>query len=118
MTEAALAANRANAQKAGRPPGKEKIELRDRIRARETDIVEHLFHLAFHAQSETAQVGSLRELLDRGWGPGVDGLGPVMLQVCTGVATPDQWAIGMSRWRSLGRILPMRLRTSKPQLRY
>src|SRR2546430_14175576 len=97
MTPRALTANRANGTKGGRPSGREKIELRDRIRARETDIVEHLFHLAFHAQSETAQVGSLRELLDRGWGrpfqpvTGADGLGPVVLQVCTGVATPEQW---------------------------
>jgi hypothetical protein len=97
MTPGALTANRANGSKSGRPSGPEKIELRDRIRARETDIVERLFHLAFHAQSEKAQVGSLRELLDRGWGrsfqpvTGADGLGPVMLQFCTGVATPDQW---------------------------
>jgi hypothetical protein len=64
---------------------------------REEDIVTHLFDLAFHASSEQAQVGSLRELLDRGWGrpfqpvTGADGLGPVVLQVCTGVATPEQW---------------------------
>jgi hypothetical protein len=51
MTPGALTANRANGTKGGRPSGREKIELRDRIRARETDIVEHLFHLAFHAQS-------------------------------------------------------------------
>jgi hypothetical protein len=45
LTEARLAANRANAKKAGRPPGAmntEKIALRDRIRLREKEIVDHM----------------------------------------------------------------------------
>ena len=71
LTEARLAANRANAKKAGRPPGAmntEKIALRDRIRLREKEIVDHMFYLAFHGESEAVQLGALHGLFDRGWG--------------------------------------------------
>ena len=100
MTPAALAANRAYAQKAGRAPGttdKATVELRDAIRAEQPRLVEELFRIIFHSPTDTARVAGLREAFDRGWGrpfqpvTGADGLGPVVLQVCTGVATPEQW---------------------------
>jgi hypothetical protein len=100
MTPAALAANRANAQKGGHPPGpvdKGKADLRDAIRAEQPRLVEELFRIIFHSPTDTARVAGLREAFDRGWGrpfqpvTGADGLGPVVLQVCTGVATPEQW---------------------------
>jgi hypothetical protein len=95
LTEARLAANRANAKKAGRPPGAmntEKIALRDRIRLREKEIVDHMFYLACHGESEAVQLGALHGLFDRGWGRPVqphdgDGQGG---PVNTGVPEPDQ----------------------------
>lgn len=99
LSESALAANRANAAKGGRPAGKmnaEKIALRDRIRAREEEIVSHMFHLAFHGESESVQLGALHGLFDRGWGRPVqphdgDGEGgPITFLVNTGVPEPDQ----------------------------
>ena len=98
MTEKALAANRANGPKGVRPPGKmntEKIALRDRIRLREKEIVDHMFHLAFHGDSQAVQLGAMHGLLDRGWGRPVqphdgDGQGgPMTLMVYTGVPEPD-----------------------------
>jgi hypothetical protein len=99
LLDTALAANHANAQKAGRPSGttdKATVELRDAIRAEQPRLVEE-FRIIFHSPTDAARVAGLREAFDRGWGrpfqpvTGADGLGPVMPQVCTGVATPDQW---------------------------
>jgi hypothetical protein len=98
LTEARLAANRANAKKAGRPPGAmntEKIALRDRIRLREKEIVDHMFYLAFHGESEAVQLGALHGLFDRGWGRPVqphdgDGQGgPITFSIITGVPEPS-----------------------------
>ena len=49
MTEAALAANRANAAKGGRPQGAmnaDKLAFRDRFRAREVELADNLINLA------------------------------------------------------------------------
>jgi hypothetical protein len=95
LTPKQLAANRLNAKKGGRPKGllnKNRRELRDRIRARDGDIVSRLFFLLYKGESHAVQLSAARELLDRGYGRpvqlaavGVGGEGQAIIQVVTGV---------------------------------
>jgi hypothetical protein len=54
VPEAAIAANRANGNKGGRPPGVmnvEKLAFRDRFRAKEVELADSLINLALHASA-------------------------------------------------------------------
>lgn len=55
----------------GRKPGtpnKATLELKDLARQYTTDAVKELARLATNAESESARVAAIRELLDRGYG--------------------------------------------------
>src|ERR1700730_11401586 len=68
MTPAALAANKANAQKAGRPKGKislSDISFRDRCRVRDEEHIAILEHIA---RNEGFRLAAIRDLFDRGRG--------------------------------------------------
>ena len=75
MTPAALAANKANAQKAGRPKGKislSDISFRDRCRVRVEEHIATLEHIARYSENEGFR-------LDRGRGrprQAIEGSGP------------------------------------------
>ena len=71
MTPAALAANKANAQKAGRPKGKislSDISFRDRCRVRDEEHIAILEHIARYSENEGFRLAAIRDLFDRGRG--------------------------------------------------
>src|SRR5437868_13729515 len=71
MTPAALAANKANAQKAGRPRGKislSDISFRDRCRVRDEEHIAILEHIARYSENEGFRLAAIRDLFDRGRG--------------------------------------------------
>src|SRR2546421_4534675 len=71
MTPAALAANKANAQKAGRPKGKislSDISFRDRCRVRDEEHIAILEHIAHYSENEGFRLAVIRDLFDRGRG--------------------------------------------------
>ena len=64
MTPAALAANKANAQKAGRPKGKislSDISFRDRCRVRDEEHIAILEHIARYSENEGFRLAATRE---------------------------------------------------------
>lgn len=98
MTEARLAANRANAQKGGRPAGgmnADKLAFRDRFRAKEVELADSLINLALHGSTEQIRLAATERCIDRGWGrppQPVDGDGqggPVTIRITTRVPGPD-----------------------------
>ncbi len=100
MPEAAIAANRANGNKGGRPPGAmnvEKLAFRDRFRAKEVELADNRINLALHGTTEQIRLAATERCIDRGWGrppQPVDGDGaggPVLIRVSTGVPTPPDW---------------------------
>ena len=82
MTPAALAANKANAQKAGRPKGKislSDISFRDRCRVRDEEHIAILEHIARYSENEGFRLAAIRDLFDRGRGrprQAIEGSGP------------------------------------------
>src|SRR5438046_10556341 len=63
MTPAALAANKANAQKAGRPKGKislSDISFRDRCRVRDEEHIAILEHIARYSENEGFRLAAIR----------------------------------------------------------
>src|ERR1700724_1028186 len=82
MTPAALAANKANAQKAGRPKGKislSDISFRDRCRMRDEEHIAILEHIARYSENEGFRLAAIRDLFDRGHGrprQAIEGSGP------------------------------------------
>ena len=71
MTPAALAANKANAQQAGRPKGKislSDISFRDRCRVRDEEHIAILEHIARYSENEGFRLAAIRDLFDRGRG--------------------------------------------------
>ena len=82
MTPAALAANKANAQKAGRPQGKislSDISFRDRCRVRDEEHIAILEHIARYSENEGFRLAAIRDLMDRGHGrpkQAIEGSGP------------------------------------------
>src|SRR3977135_3549560 len=82
MTPAALAANKANAQKAGRPKGKislSDISFRDRCRVRDEEHIVILEHIARYSENEGFRLAAIRDLFDRGRGrpkQAIEGSGP------------------------------------------
>ena len=64
MTPAALAANKANAQKAGRPKGKislSDISFRDRCRVRDEEHIAILEHIARYSENEGFRLAAIRD---------------------------------------------------------
>jgi hypothetical protein len=89
--------SRANGRKGGRPRLKpEQLELRELCKRQTAAAFERLKHLAFHGELDTTQHAALCTLLAYGHGKlvqavgGPDG-GNVILQVITGVNTPDDF---------------------------
>jgi DNA-binding transcriptional MerR regulator len=82
MTPAALAANRANAKKAGRPKGSmnaDKLELSARCRVNDERHIEILERIAQFSANEGYQLAAIRDLMDRGHGKprqAIEGSGP------------------------------------------
>ena len=82
MTPAALAANKANAQKGGRPKGKislSDISFRDRCRVRDEEHIAILEHIARYSENEGFRLAAIRDLFDRGRGrprQAIEGSGP------------------------------------------
>src|SRR3984893_14246243 len=71
MTPAALAANKANAQKAGRPKGKislSDIAFRDRCRVRDEEHIAILEDIAENDPNPGHRLTAIRDLFDRGRG--------------------------------------------------
>jgi hypothetical protein len=82
MTEAALAANRANAKRAGRPKGgmnADKLELSARCRVNDERHIRILERIAQFSPNEGYQLAAIRDLMDRGHGrpkQAIEGSGP------------------------------------------
>jgi hypothetical protein len=68
-------------------PNKATQEIRALAQAHAPDAIEELARLALRAESETARVAAIRELLDRGYGKaaqpvtGDDGEGPLVVEL-------------------------------------
>src|SRR5436309_3150313 len=80
MTPAALAANKANAQKGGASKGQDSdISFRDRCRVRDEEHIATLEHIARFSENEGFRLAALRDLFDRGHGrprQAIEGSGP------------------------------------------
>jgi hypothetical protein len=85
-----LAANRANAKKAGRPKGKPNLDRRwlgERIRKSAPEIFKSLMHLMRHSENDAVRLAAARELFDRGYGR------PVQVAAVEGEAGPVRWIV-------------------------
>ena len=95
MTPAALAANKANAQKAGRPKGKislSDISFRDRCRVRDEEHIAILEHIAHYSENEGFRLAVIRDLFDRGRGrprQAIEGSGAIPFSVILPAALCD-----------------------------
>jgi hypothetical protein len=90
VTAKQLAANRANAKKAGRPKGKPNLDRRwlgERVRKSAPEIFKHLMRLARHGESHAVQLAAARELLDRGYGR------PMQVAAVEGESGPVRWIV-------------------------
>src|SRR2546430_17175803 len=79
MTPAALAANKANAQKAGRPKGRlslSDIAFRDRCRVRDEEHIAILEDIAENDPNPGHRLTAIGDLFDRGRGRPIEGSGP------------------------------------------
>src|SRR5256885_15153079 len=86
MTPAALAANKANAQKAGRPKGKislSDISFRDRCRVRDEEHIAILEHIARYSENDGFRLAAIRDLFDRGRGQACFGTGWPRSGICS-----------------------------------
>jgi hypothetical protein len=85
LTEARLAANRANAKRGGRPPGQNgtSLSFRERCGRRDEEHICILEDIAAHSPNEGFRMTAIRDLWDRAHGrprQAIEGTGPAAEQ--------------------------------------